>query len=180
MPLTLRTAALVTPTYYVYFTSSTIVTSAVLFRGFHGTGIQIADVVMGFLFICSGVVLLQLAKSSKDVPDAAVFKGDLDQVRTVAEQEEPESEPRADTIRGGAGIIRALSRVRTQRQADEVRRMHEEHMEPIGEGETVEWDGLRRRKTISTAHTTSVRRTKTIHPPLGMSHFPDDDNVDEE
>ena len=177
--LNLFNAALVTPTYYVYFTSSTIVTSAVLFQGFHGTAIQIVDVVMGFLVICSGVVLLQLAKSSKDVPDAAVFKGDLDQVRTVAEVEEPEFEPRADTIRGGAGIVRAMSRIRTKRQADEVKRMHDERMQPIGEGEEVEWDGLRRRKTISSAGGGSVKRTKTIHPPLGMAHFPDDDIVSE-
>ena len=45
--LNLFNAALVTPTYYVYFTSSTIVASAVLFQGFHGTTIQIVDVVMG-------------------------------------------------------------------------------------------------------------------------------------
>ncbi|KAK3720064.1 hypothetical protein LTR37_003887 [Vermiconidia calcicola] len=180
--LNIFNAALVTPTYYVYFTSSTIVASAVLFQGFHGTTTQIIDVIFGFLVICSGVVLLQLAKSSKDVPDAAVFKGDLDQVRTVAEQEEPESEPRADTIRGGAGIIRAMSKVRTKRQAEEVARMHEERsMEPIGEDEAVEWDGLRRRRTTSTARSRSVKRGKSLHPPLGMSRFPnpDDDNVSE-
>ena len=172
--LNLFNAALVTPTYYVYFTSSTIVASAVLFQGFHGTATQIVDVVMGFLIICAGVVLLQLAKSSKDVPDTAVLRGDLDQVRTVAEQEEPEYEPRADTIRGGAAIVRALSRARTIRQVEEVKRIHEERMMPIGENEEVEWDGLRRRRTVSTVHSGSVRRTKTLHPPLGMSHFPDD------
>ena len=132
---------------------------------------------MGFLVICSGVVLLQLAKSSKDVPDAAVFKGELDQVRTVVEQEEPEYEPRADTIRGGAAIVRAMSRVRTKRQADEVRRIHDERMKPIGESEEFEWDGLRRRRTTSTSHTTSVKRSKTVHPPLGMSSFPNEDEV---
>jgi len=47
---------------------------------------------MGFLEICAGVVLLQLSKSAKDIPDAAVFRGDLDQVKAVAEIEEPESE----------------------------------------------------------------------------------------
>ena len=131
---------------------------------------------MGFLVICSGVILLQLAKSSKDVPDTAVFKGDLDQVRTVAEQAEPESEPRADTIRGGAGIVRAMSRVRTMRQASEARRIYEESLQPIGEnGETFEWDGLRRRRTMSTLRSDSVQRQKPVHPPLGMTHFPDDD-----
>lgn len=129
---------------------------------------------LGFLVICAGVVLLQLAKSSKDVPDTAVFKGDLDQVRTVIEQEEPEYEPRADTIRGGAGIVRAMSKVRTKRQVEEVKRMQEErHMDSIGEDGEFEWDGLRRRKTVSSAGrsgTGSLSRRKTVHPPLGMSN----------
>ncbi|KAH9841324.1 Magnesium transporter NIPA [Teratosphaeria destructans] len=181
--LNLFNAALVTPTYYVYFTTSTIVTSAVLFQGFHGTVTQIVDVVLGFLTICSGVVLLQLAKSSKDVPDTAVLSGDLDQVRTVAEQEEPEYEPRADTIRGGAGIVRAMSKIRTKREVEEVKRIHEEHMEPIGENEEVEWDGLRRRKTVSSAGRSaagSITRRRNEHPPLGMSHFPsEEDDISE-
>nr|POE93369.1 magnesium transporter nipa3 [Quercus suber] len=173
--LNLFNAALVTPTYYVFFTSSTIVTSAVLFQGFHGTATQIVDVILGFLVICSGVVLLQLAKSAKDVPDTAVFSGDLDQVRTVAEQEEPEYEPRADTLRGGAGIVRAMSKIRTKRQVDELKRLHEEHMQPIGENEEVQWDGVRRRRTVSSVSGPgSISRRKTVHPPLGMSHFPDE------
>ena len=174
--LNLFNAALVTPTYYVYFTSATIISSAVLFRGFHGSVISIITIVMGFLQICAGVVLLQLAKSSKDVPDTAVFKGDLDQVRTIAEQEEPESEPRADTIRGGAALIRALSKRRTARQHEEVKSIYTDTMEPISENEVVEWDGLRRRKTVlgSGSQSGTIRRTKTVHPPLGMSQFPDE------
>ena len=58
---------------------------------------------MGFLVICSGVVLLQLSKSAKDVPDAAIFKGDLDQVREVAEQEASKSEPKAEDVDMTAG-----------------------------------------------------------------------------
>ncbi|KAF1810818.1 DUF803-domain-containing protein [Eremomyces bilateralis CBS 781.70] len=173
--LNLFNAALVTPTYYVFFTSCTIITSAILFRGFKGTPAQIATCVLGFLQICAGVVLLQLSKSAKDVPDAAVFKGDLDQVRTVAEQEEPESEPRADSIRGGAAILRSLSSARQHRQIEEAKRLHDERMEPIREGEQVEWDGLRRRKTVhDPGHPTTLQRSKTVHPPLGMSHFPSD------
>lgn len=152
-----------------------------LFRGFHGTSTQIINVVFGFLTICSGVVLLQLAKSSKDVPDSKVFSGDLDQIRTVAEMEEPEYEPRADAVRGSAGIMRAFSGARHKREADEAHRIHDEaHMETIGEGEQFEWDGMRRRKTVSSAGGGgSIIRRKTVHPPLGMSQFPDDDNVSE-
>lgn len=179
--LNLFNAALVTPTYYVYFTSTTILTSAVLFRGFKGTPISITTVVMGFLQICTGVVLLQLAKSSKDVPDTAVFKGDLDQVRTIAEQEEPEFEPRADTIRGGGALLRAVSQRRARREMDEAKTMLHENMEPIGENEIVEWDGLRRRRTVlgPSGEPGSLRRSKTLHPPLGMTSFPEENISDD-
>jgi len=181
--LNLYNAALVTPTYYVYFTSATIVSSAVLFRGFKGSVIQIITVVLGFLTICSGVVLLQLSKSAKDVPDTAVFKGDLDQMRTVAEQEEPEYEPRADSIRAGGALLRSISKARNSRQLDEIKRLKDEQhmsMEPIGENERIEFDGLRRRRTVLLpGHTPSplsrMQTRQSVHPPLGMSHFPDED-----
>ena len=138
---------------------------------------------MGFLQICSGVVLLQLSKSAKDVPDAAVFKGDLDQVRTVAEQEEPEYEPRADAIRGGSAILRSLSTARSHRELQEAKKIKEEHMQVIGEGEMVEFDGIRRRKTIIDPNRPPTRNgtviTRTVHPPLGMTHFPGDDSDDD-
>ena len=143
---------------------------------------SIITVVLGFLQICAGVVLLQLSKSAKDVPDAAVFKGDLDQVRTVAEQEEPESEPKADAIRGTAGILRTMSQARKKNEMAEAKRVHEDRMkdqmEPIGEDVQVEWDGLRRRKTTISSQG-SVERRKTLHPPLGMSAFPDAEEIEE-
>ncbi|KAI9836874.1 MAG: hypothetical protein M1819_001039 [Sarea resinae] len=182
--LNLFNAALVTPTYYVFFTSSTIVASAILFRGFKGTPSSIVTVVMGFLQICSGVVLLQLSKSAKDVPDSAVFSGDLDQMRTVAEQEQPESEPKADAIRGTAAIIRRLSQSRQKWEVEEAKRVHEDRLrdlQPIGENEQIEWDGLRRRRTLTPRPGTgSLQRRKTLHPPLGLTHFPEDDPDDQE
>jgi hypothetical protein len=174
--LNLYNAALVTPTYYVFFTSATIISDAVLYRGFKGSPLQIVTVVLGFLQICSGVVLLQLSKSAKDVPDSAVFTGDLDQMRTVAEQEEPEYEPRADTMRGTAALLRAVSTSRQKRETQEVIKLREEHLQPIGENEQVEWDGLRRRRTLSSPGQRPLSRRKTVHPPLGMSHIPDDDD----
>ncbi|KAM0265166.1 hypothetical protein ACHAQJ_000319 [Trichoderma viride] len=194
--LNLFNAAIVTPTYYVYFTSTTIITSAVLFQGFKGTAQSIVTVVLGFLTICSGVVLLQLSKSAKDVPDAAVFNGDLDQIHTIAEQAQPETEPKADAIRGAAAIIRRISNARIRMEAEELRRLHEEKMAetmaPISEdGQPMyEWDGLRRRRTIaSSIRTRSTRLStpipvspappRTPHPPLGMSHFPTEEELQE-
>lgn len=135
---------------------------------------------MGFLVICSGVVLLQLSKSAKDVPDAAIFKGDLDQVREVAEQEASEAEPKADAIRGAASIIRRLSTPRRQMEQLEAKRIRDEklseHLEPLKENEVAEWDGLRRRKTVigNGPSASPIVRRKTLHPPLGMSQFPED------
>ncbi|KAL7942617.1 magnesium transporter NIPA domain-containing protein [Trichoderma barbatum] len=193
--LNLFNAAIVTPTYYVYFTSTTIITSAVLFQGFKGTAQSIVTVVLGFLTICSGVVLLQLSKSAKDVPDVAVFNGDLDQIHTIAEQAQPETEPKADAIRGAAAIVRRFSNARLRMEAEELKRLHEEKMAeamaPISEdGQPMyEWDGLRRRRTIaSSMRTRSTRLSTPIpgspapptpHPPLGMSHFPTEEELAE-
>ncbi|KAI5302821.1 hypothetical protein KEM56_000325, partial [Ascosphaera pollenicola] len=179
--LNIYNAALVTPTYYVIFTSATIVTSAVLFKGFKGSPISITTVVMGFLQICSGVVLLQLSKSAKDVPDTAVFKGDLNQLREVAEQKEPESEPKADAIRGAAAIVRRISIVRRKTELEEAKEYQKqrwlESTETPVEGEIYEWDGLHRRKTVlgldrrpSTYQ--AVRINSASHPPLGKSRIP--------
>ncbi|PYH95388.1 DUF803-domain-containing protein [Aspergillus ellipticus CBS 707.79] len=184
--LNLFNAALVTPTYYVMFTTSTIVTSAILFQGFKGSVTAIITVIMGFLMICAGVVLLQLSKSAKDVPDAAVFKGDLDQLREVANQEESETEPKADSIRGAAAIIRRISTPRRTMEAEEARRYFRERNEdlkPPGENEIIEWDGLRRRKTVvgegPTMAGTRLRSPSIKHPfpplpPMGMSRVPEE------
>ncbi|KAH8695950.1 magnesium transporter NIPA-domain-containing protein [Talaromyces proteolyticus] len=180
--LNIFNAALVTPTYYVFFTSSTIVTSAVLFRGFSGSAMAIVTMVMGFLTICSGVVLLQLSKSAKDVPDAAIFKGDLDQIREVSEQEAPETEPKADAIRGAAAIIRRISVSRQKMEQDEFKRYvkekQEDQLSVPGDNEVVEWDGIRRRKTVIGDHPImtpkSSRSLRSPHPPLGMSYFPEE------
>ncbi|GAB0133451.1 hypothetical protein EsDP_00001858 [Epichloe bromicola] len=197
--LNIFNAALVTPTYYVYFTSTTIITSIVLFQGFKGTPQQIVTVVLGFLTICSGVVLLQLSKSAKDVPDAAIFQGDLDQIQTIAEQEQPESEPKADAIRGTAAIMRRISKARMKMEARELERLREEkmaeNMAPISEDgiSEYEWDGLRRRRTLAagmraraatspqppTPSIRTVASPSSPHPPLGMSRFPTEEELEE-
>ena len=187
---------MVTPTYYVYFTSTTIITSSVLFQGFRGTPTQIVTVVMGFLTICAGVVLLQLSKSAKDVPDTAIFTGDLDQIHMIADQEQPETEPKADAIRGAAAIVRRISNARQKMEEEEFKRLHEEkemeRLAPLSEdGQDIyEWDGLRRRRTttlgsqksraITTASSSIPPTSNWQHPPLGMSRFPDPEDLESE
>lgn len=152
---------------------------------------SIVTVVLGFLTICSGVVLLQLSKSAKDVPDAAVFAGDLNQIHVIAEQEQSETEPKADAIRGAAAIVRRFSTAREKMEVEELKRLRlekeTERLDSVSEEGVpqFEWDGLRRRRTtLGSQHgrsmTTptgapgtpfSVPTTNSPHPPLGMSRF---------
>jgi hypothetical protein len=62
--LNLFNTALVTPTYYVIFTTMTILSSTILFQGFNASGTDIASCVMGFFCICSGVALLHHSSAS--------------------------------------------------------------------------------------------------------------------
>lgn len=93
---------------------------------------------MGFLTICSGVVLLQLSKSASDVPDVALFKGDLD----LGNRDAPETEPKADSIRGTAAIIRQISTSRRRREEEDAQRYfrgkQEQQLPPVPEGESMD------------------------------------------
>ncbi|KAI8376302.1 magnesium transporter NIPA-domain-containing protein [Radiomyces spectabilis] len=62
--LNLFNTALVTPTYYVIFTTLTIVSASVLYQGFDASGADIATCVLGFISICSGIALLHQSKSA--------------------------------------------------------------------------------------------------------------------
>ncbi len=129
--LSLFNTALVTPTYYVFFTTTTIITSAILFRGFNGTPAAIADVVVGFLVICSGVVLLQLSKSAKNVKETDILASRLDDIGEAADMTEPDFEPKADAIRGALSL-RKLSFIRhspdTLQQREQVEILRRESM----------------------------------------------------
>ncbi|KAI9469678.1 MAG: magnesium transporter NIPA-domain-containing protein [Benjaminiella poitrasii] len=64
--LNLFNTALVTPTYYVIFTTLTIVSSIVFYRGFDASPVNVVTCVFGFFIICSGVALLQHSRSEKE------------------------------------------------------------------------------------------------------------------
>jgi uncharacterized membrane protein len=57
--LNLFNTAIVTPTYYVIFTTLSIISSIVFYRGFDASPVNIVTCVFGFFIICSGVALLQ-------------------------------------------------------------------------------------------------------------------------
>ena len=67
--LNIFNTAVVTPTYYVLFTTLTIVSSTVVYRGFDdATGVDITSCIFGFLVICSGVTLLHYSRSNDSMP----------------------------------------------------------------------------------------------------------------
>ncbi|KAI8878395.1 DUF803-domain-containing protein [Backusella circina FSU 941] len=63
--LNIFNTAVVTPTYYVIFTTLTIVSSIIFYRGFEASPVDIITCVFGFFIICSGVALLQNSRSEK-------------------------------------------------------------------------------------------------------------------
>lgn len=96
--LNLFNTSLVTPIYYVIFTSLTIVASAVLFQGFNSTVQDIVTVIAGFLVICSGILLLQTSKAEEG---KAVMDSRISMFAAVPSEEQPP----AGTIEPGPGEL---------------------------------------------------------------------------
>ncbi|KAL9934214.1 hypothetical protein V8E36_006670 [Tilletia maclaganii] len=126
--LELFNTAMVTPTYYVLFTTCTLISSIVLFQGLQASAIAILTIVLGFLVICSGITLLQLSKV--DPADLANKPG-LDRRTTMllrasqshvslrekqADAASHVEEPGLDTVRGGMGVVGSLLRARSSRR----------------------------------------------------------------
>ncbi|KAK9761238.1 hypothetical protein K7432_014008 [Basidiobolus ranarum] len=74
--LNLFSTAIVTPVYYVMFTTCTIMSTAILFQGFHAETLNIVTAVCGFLVICGGVLLLHISKEAEEVVDD--YRSELD------------------------------------------------------------------------------------------------------
>jgi hypothetical protein len=73
--LNIFNTAVVTPTYYVIFTTLTIVSSIVFYRGFDASPTDVVTCVFGFLIICSGVALLQQSRSDTTKIDPLLGDG---------------------------------------------------------------------------------------------------------
>lgn len=89
--LNLFNTALVTPTYYVIFTTLTIVSSIVLYRGFDASPVDIVSCVLGFLSICSGVALLHNSNSQPRASISSATHGDdirIDDEKILMEEQQ--------------------------------------------------------------------------------------------
>ncbi|KAF8949585.1 hypothetical protein BGZ46_005078, partial [Entomortierella lignicola] len=120
--LNLFNTAMVTPVYYVFFTSATLVASVILFQGFSASASSIITVVMGFLVICAGVVLLQTSKTpgaeplkqSRSTVSLHVDDDDVDGMGRPLVDEKEELEPGPIGLRAVPfDAIRQIVRART-------------------------------------------------------------------
>lgn len=101
--LNLFNTAMVTPVYYVMFTSATLVASVILFQGFSASATSIMTVVMGFFVICAGVVLLQTSKRH-DAAVAAALKKSKSSLSLQDEEELIEGEKEESVEPGPLGL----------------------------------------------------------------------------
>ncbi|KAI8144981.1 magnesium transporter NIPA-domain-containing protein [Fennellomyces sp. T-0311] len=104
--LNLFNTSIVTPTYYVMFTTLTIVSSIVLFQGFNSSPEEIVTVIQGFFCICSGVALLQIGHQKEET---------LQEKKPVSEKAIMEPGP-AELFPFG-GITRFASTTRRQKES---------------------------------------------------------------
>lgn len=110
--LNIFNTSVVTPIYFTFFTTMTLVSSAVLFQGFNGTVVEIITVVMGFLCIVCGVILLQVSLAAQAKSDSAVLSAELDDMHDVLNTniEDDALNPGAATIRGALSMRRLATR----------------------------------------------------------------------
>src|SRR5437763_16919908 len=104
---------MVTPVYYVIFTSLTIISSSILTKGFEAPPQSVITVILGFLVICSGIVLLQTSKgisvdaSGSTVLAAVTKDSDLESGRSSTLNNKNSLLLRVSYIEPGASEIRA-------------------------------------------------------------------------
>jgi hypothetical protein len=107
--LNLFNTAMVTPVYYVTFTSLTIISSAILSQGFEAPPKSVVTVVMGFLVICSGIILLQYSKVSGIDTTGTLVASPTETINRDQRISGSDYEPGISEIRASFGSIRRYS-----------------------------------------------------------------------
>ncbi|KAF9935454.1 hypothetical protein FBU30_000052 [Linnemannia zychae] len=105
--LNLFNTAMVTPVYYVIFTSATLVASVILFQGFSASPTSIMTVVMGFFVICAGVILLQTSKRN-DAAVVAALRNSRSSLELQDQEDLMEDEKKEDIVEPGPLGLRAV------------------------------------------------------------------------
>lgn len=113
---------MVTPTYYILFTSATLVSSFILYQGLKASAISLITMVLGFLVTCLGITLLQMSKidpknlenSHLDRRSTMLMKASRSYTDDTEKNEiTGMEEPGMDALRGGFGAVGSIIRART-------------------------------------------------------------------
>ncbi|RXK40813.1 hypothetical protein M231_01872 [Tremella mesenterica] len=118
--LELFNTSMVVPVYFCFFSSSSLITSFILFQGLKASAITLITMVLGFLVTCLGITLLQLSK----VDPKQLSKLDRRSTMLLAAARHPTEEnekgevtaledPGMDALRGGFGAVGSIIRART-------------------------------------------------------------------
>lgn len=118
--LELFNTSMVVPVYFCYFTSTTMITSFILYRGLKASAATLITMVLGFLVTCLGITLLQMSKvdptklngldrRSTILLQASRHTTEADEKGDVAAMEEPGM----DALRGGFGAVGSIIRARS-------------------------------------------------------------------
>ncbi|EKD04760.1 hypothetical protein A1Q2_00990 [Trichosporon asahii var. asahii CBS 8904] len=118
--LELFNTSMVVPVYFCYFTSATMITSFILYRGLKASAPTLITMVLGFLVTCFGITILQMSKV-----DPTKLQG-LDRRTTIllqAARQHTEADekgdlkamedPGMDALRGGFGSVGSIIRARS-------------------------------------------------------------------
>lgn len=118
--LELFNTSMVVPVYFCYFTSATMITSFILYRGLKAPAVNLVTMVMGFLVICLGITLLQMSKVDPEKLQGLDRRSTL-LLRASREKTEADEkgdvtaaeEPGMDALRGGFGAVGSIIRARS-------------------------------------------------------------------
>ncbi|CAH1766169.1 10803_t:CDS:2 [Entrophospora sp. SA101] len=91
--LNIFNTSMVTPVYYVIFTSLTILSSSILFQGFKAPPEAFVTMILGFLIICTGIILLQTSRKVTN------DKGITSSTKSLLDTDDDNQNPGASEIR---------------------------------------------------------------------------------
>ncbi|KIR31612.1 hypothetical protein I352_05946 [Cryptococcus deuterogattii MMRL2647] len=119
--LELFNTSMVVPVYFCFFTSATLITSFILYKGLKASAVTLITMVLGFLVTCLGITLLQLSKvDPKELGNKLDRKSTILMEASRHQTEDAEKgqvssyeDPGMDALRGGFGAVGSIIRARS-------------------------------------------------------------------
>ncbi|WRT70009.1 uncharacterized protein IL334_007002 [Kwoniella shivajii] len=118
--LELFNTSMVVPVYFCFFSSATLITSFILYKGLKASAVTLITMVLGFLVTCLGITLLQLSKVDPETLDKLDRKSTILMQASRHQTEDAEKgqvsaaeDPGMDALRGGFGAVGSIIRAKS-------------------------------------------------------------------